>query len=89
LIGAIAFPLAVRGRLRGALVCGLPSEDEEFAPDEQTALSGLAARVCVVRDDLLAEQMQRERDELRRTLARLTGGSDMPAALATAAVPAE
>jgi hypothetical protein len=84
LIGAIAFPLAVRGRLRGALVCGLPSEDEEFAPDEQSALNGLAARVCVVRDDLLAEQLQGERDELRRTLVRLTGGSGAPAVLATA-----
>jgi hypothetical protein len=60
LMGAIAFPLAVRGRLRGALVCDLPSEDEEFAPDERAALADLALRTCVVRDDLLAHALRVE-----------------------------
>jgi hypothetical protein len=75
LIGAIAFPLAVRGRLRGALVCELPSQDEDFAPDERQALTDLAARVCVVREDLLAEQLRAELGEARAALSRLTGGT--------------
>jgi hypothetical protein len=74
LIGAIAFPLTVRGRLRGALVCDLPSADEDFAPDERQALADLAARACVVREDLLAEQLRAELVETRAALARLTGG---------------
>jgi hypothetical protein len=89
LIGAVAFPLSVRGRLRGALVCALPAQDAEFAPDEAAALAGLAARTCVVRDDLLAEQLQRERDELRRALARFGGGSSALLGLATAPLSAE
>ncbi len=75
LIGAIAFPLTVRGRLRGALVCDLPSADEDFAPDERQALADLAVRACVVREDLLAEQLRAELGETRTALARLSGGS--------------
>ncbi len=78
LIGAIAFPLAVRGRLRGALVCELPSQDEDFAPDERQALTDLAARVCVVREDLLAEQLRAELGETRAALSRLTGATMLP-----------
>jgi len=83
LIGAIAFPLTVRGRLRGALVCDLPSADEDFAPDERQALADLAARACVVREDLLAEQLRAELGETRAALARLTGGSVTPLGRAT------
>jgi hypothetical protein len=83
LIGAIAFPLTVRGRLRGALVCDLPSADEDFAPDERAALADLAVHACVVREDLLAEQLRAELTESRAALARLTGGGVTPLGRAT------
>jgi hypothetical protein len=43
----------------------------------------------VVRDDLLAEQLQRERDELRGALARFGGGSGALLGLATAPLSTE
>jgi hypothetical protein len=67
---ATAFPLAVRGRLRGALVCDLPAGDDEFAPDEREALASLAHHACVVREDLLACELRRELDDLRAALVR-------------------
>ena len=68
-IDAIAFPLRVRSRLRGALICALPSDNEEFAPDERDALADLASHVAVARDDLLAEGLRRENRALRKRLA--------------------
>jgi hypothetical protein len=64
--GAIAFPLAVRGHLRGGLVCALPSGDDDFAPDECEALAQLAVRVGIARDDLFAAAMRRENAALVR-----------------------
>lgn len=43
----IAFPLTVRGRSRGALVCVPPPGDADFAPDERGALTLLAGHVAI------------------------------------------
>lgn len=40
--GELAFPMASRGRLVGALVCGPKRDGEAYAPDESEALSALA-----------------------------------------------
>ncbi len=76
--GAMIFPLAVRGRLRGGLACASPAGDDEFAPDEAAALAALASRIAIARDDLLAqslhaqtERLAAERDALRDRLAAL------------------
>ena len=74
MIGAIAFPLAVRGRLRGALVCALPAGDAEFAPDETEALERFATRLAIARDDLLAQALQQENESLRQRLTALEPG---------------
>jgi hypothetical protein len=71
MIGAIAFPLAVRGRLRGVLVCALPAGDAEFAPDETDALERFAARIAIARDDLLAQALRQENEALRQRLTAL------------------
>jgi GAF domain-containing protein len=55
--GAMIFPLAVRGRLRGGLACAYPAGDDEFAPDEAAALAALATRIAIARDDLLAQAL--------------------------------
>ena len=41
-----AFPLSVRGRLLGALVCGRREEDEPYLPDERTLLHHVAREVA-------------------------------------------
>jgi len=90
--GAIAFPLAVRARLRGALVCGLPAGDDEFAPDECDALMRLATRMAIARDDLLAQALRLRVEFLEREnelLERLSRNGNRPHDSATAAVPAE
>jgi hypothetical protein len=74
MIGAIAFPLAVRGRLRGALVCALPAGDAEFAPDETDALERFAVRLAIARDDLLAQTLRQENEALRQRLTALEPG---------------
>jgi hypothetical protein len=92
LAGAIAFPLAVRARLRGALVCGLPAGDDEFAPDECDALMRLATRMAIARDDLLAQALRLRVEFLEREnelLERLSRNGNRPHDTATAAVPAE
>jgi hypothetical protein len=43
----VAFPLTVRGRSRGALVCVPPPDDADFAPDERDALTLLAGHVAI------------------------------------------
>jgi hypothetical protein len=40
--GDLAFPMASRGRLVGALVCGSKRDGESYAPDETEALAALA-----------------------------------------------
>ncbi len=74
--GAMIFPLAVRGRLRGGLVCAFPAGDDDFAPDESAALASLATRAAIARDDLLAETLRERVAELEREnrlLSRLAG----------------
>jgi len=41
-----AFPLAVQGRLIGAIVCSPRNSQEPYDPDERTAVRSLAARVA-------------------------------------------
>jgi len=41
-----AFPLSVRGRMFGALVCGRREEDEGYAPDERALLRNVAREVA-------------------------------------------
>jgi hypothetical protein len=43
----LAFPLTVRGRSSGALVCVPPPGDADFAPDEHDALALLAGHVAL------------------------------------------
>jgi hypothetical protein len=60
--GTMAYPMLIRGRLRGVLICAPPDDDGTFAPDEGRALLELATKMASARDDLLAESL---RDELR------------------------
>jgi hypothetical protein len=74
--GAIVFPLAVRGQLRGGLVCALPDGDDDYAPDEADALARLAIATAIARDDLVAETLRSRVAELEhenRLLSRLAG----------------
>jgi GAF domain-containing protein len=92
LAGAVAFPLTVRARLRGALVCGLPAGDDEFAPDESEALMRLATRMAIARDDLLAQALRERVEFLEREndlLERLSRNGNRAHDGATAAVPVE
>ncbi|HEY8314378.1 MAG TPA: hypothetical protein VIG51_09405 [Candidatus Baltobacteraceae bacterium] len=43
--GAYAFPMIVRGRLIGALVCGVKKGSQTYAPDEREALEAMAHSV--------------------------------------------
>jgi hypothetical protein len=54
---AIAFPMLVRGRLRGVLIARALDGDE-LAPDESVALFALAREMASARDDLLAESLR-------------------------------
>jgi GAF domain-containing protein len=76
--GAMIFPLAVRGRLRGGLACAYPAGDDDFAPDEAAALAALASRIAIARDDLMAQSLHTqttrltaERDALTERLVAL------------------
>ena len=64
-LGDVAFPMLVRGRLRGVLFC---SDDQgaELAPDEIHVLALIANRAATNRDDLLAEAMRVENERLLR-----------------------
>lgn len=55
--GAIAFPMLVRGRVRGILVTRALDGDE-LAPDESAVLFALAREMASARDDLLAESLR-------------------------------
>ena len=50
--GDLAFPMASRGRLVGALVCGPKRDGEAYAPDETEALAVLAHGVAGALDAL-------------------------------------
>lgn len=54
LTGDLAFPMASRGRLIGALVCGPKRDGEAYAPDESEALAALAHGVGSALDVLEA-----------------------------------
>jgi GAF domain len=62
--GDIAFPMTVRGRLAGAVVCALKRSGEAYAPDERDAVRVLAHEVGLALDAL-------EVTHLRRELARI------------------
>jgi hypothetical protein len=66
-IDGFAFPMLIRARLRGVLVCRAPRDDNEFAPDEIDALFVLASRMASARDDLLSQSL---RDQLQAIQAR-------------------
>jgi hypothetical protein len=57
-----AFPMSVRGRLFGALVCGPREDDEPYAPDERALLRHVArevaAEIHLIRSRDLAELAQ-------------------------------
>lgn len=56
--GDLAFPMASRGRLVGALVCGPKRDGEAYAPDESEALAALAHGVAGALDVLDAGKGQ-------------------------------
>ncbi len=61
---SVAFPMLVRGHLRGTLFCQAP-DDGEYAPDETLALEQLAYRLATDRDDILAASLRAELNALR------------------------
>ena len=62
--------MTVRGRLRGVLVCA-STDASELAPDEIRLLTTLADRAASNRDDVLAQELQREVNDLRAENERL------------------
>jgi hypothetical protein len=66
----VAFPMIVRGQVRGILFCRPPS-DGAFAPDDMQALQQLANRMATDRDDLLAGSLRQELDLLRFEMSEL------------------
>jgi len=81
----LAFPMASRGRLLGALVCGPKRDGEAYAPDESEALAALAHGFGGALDVLEAREQSSEAtlaDLVRsvRELSEITRG--LPDALA-------
>jgi GAF domain-containing protein len=68
----IAFPLAVQGRLNGALVVGPRESEEAYDPDERSIVRALAVRVAATLEALRA----REHAELVKAIADGTIGAD-------------
>jgi GAF domain-containing protein len=52
-----AFPLAVQGRLSGAIICGPRSSEEPYDPDERAAVRALAVRVAAALETLRAREL--------------------------------
>jgi hypothetical protein len=75
--GDSAFPLRVRGRLTGALVCAAKRSGESYAPDERDALRVLAHAVGQALDILEVEALRRE---LAGVLARAGSTGATPTA---------
>jgi len=66
LVGEFAFPMFVRNRLLGMLVCGGKSEGvAAYAPDELSAIAAVAHAAGVTLDLLRIEALERELDGLR------------------------
>lgn len=84
--GELAFPMASRGRLLGALVCGPKRDGEAYAPDETEALAALAhgvggsLDVLEARDGLSTQAIMMELAESVRALTEIT--RSLPDALA-------
>jgi len=68
----VAFPLAVQGRLSGALVVGPRQSDEAYDPDERGAMRAVAVRVATTLEALRA----REHARLVRAIADGSIGAD-------------
>ncbi len=68
--GELAYPMAARGRLVGALVMGPKASGETYAPDESDAIAQLAHAVGIALDGLLLRSDQ-SRDGVRAMLAGL------------------
>ena len=73
---SVAFPMLMRGQLRGVLMCEPPAGDGEFAPDEVNAIAMLAGRMASARDDLLSESLRDELDHVRNRLNSLEPSAD-------------
>jgi hypothetical protein len=58
--GDFAFPMTVRGKLAGAVVCALKRSGEAYAPDERDAVRVLAHEVGLALDALEVTQLRRE-----------------------------
>ncbi|HVA29302.1 MAG TPA: PDZ domain-containing protein [Candidatus Baltobacteraceae bacterium] len=75
--GDLVFPMAARGRLVGALVCGPKRDGEAYAPDETDALGVLAHGVAgalellEARDGRSSEAVMAELAESVRTLTEI------------------
>lgn len=69
-----SFPLETFKRTRGTLVCELPGEDE-FAPDEASALQRLAREAAIARETARVDALTAEVRDLRE---RLNGPSAPP-----------
>lgn len=67
---SVAFPMLIRGQLRGTLFCR-PADDGGFAPDEMLALETLAYRMATDRDDILAASLRAELAAMRLQAAGL------------------
>lgn len=72
----IAFPLLVRGRLRGIMFCR-EMDGGEIAPDETHALEAVAARMANDREILLGAELRGELDELRVQMFELRARAGM------------
>ena len=68
----IAFPLAVQGRLNGALVVGPRESEEAYDPDERSIVRALAVRVAATLEALRA----RKHAQLVRAIADGSIGAD-------------
>jgi hypothetical protein len=75
--GDLVFPMAARGRLVGALVCGPKRDGEAYAPDETDALGALAHGVAgalvllEARDGRSSEAVMAELAESVRALTEI------------------
>jgi hypothetical protein len=65
---AESFPLLVRRRTHGFLLCHPTVREGSFAPDERDALTGLAAAIANARQDLLIEGLNAKIEALNAKL---------------------
>jgi MFS family permease len=65
--GSLALPMIVRGELLGILVCGPKAADEDYAPDEESALASLATSVGHALDAIEVRELRRRLEALTAT----------------------